>query len=249
MIKFFRKIRFDLLEKNKTGKYLLYAIGEIILVVLGILIALQINNWNESNKISKEEHGLLVNLKRDFTSNMKLINSGLDDYNIDLAYQEAAIRYTGPNVRIPTNAAIDSVSYINYTIVELVYGSINPTFNPNRIELLVNENLRGKIADFMVALTKYKEGENVSKELALELRRIHQNYIWLMENNNWSIGVNDEQSLNPASDYTGWFRDRKHQNVAADRTGAIKYCINQLTSLQKQIITIQDLIEIELRRF
>ena len=50
MIKFFRRIRFDLMEKNKTGKYLKYAIGEIILVVLGILIALQINNWNESKK-------------------------------------------------------------------------------------------------------------------------------------------------------------------------------------------------------
>jgi len=50
MIKFFRKIRYDLMGKNKTGKYLKYAIGEIILVVIGILIALQINNWNESKK-------------------------------------------------------------------------------------------------------------------------------------------------------------------------------------------------------
>ena len=50
MIKFFRHIRKDLMEKNKTGKYFKYAIGEIILVVLGILIALQINNWNENRK-------------------------------------------------------------------------------------------------------------------------------------------------------------------------------------------------------
>lgn len=52
MIKFFRKIRFELMEKNKTGKYLKYAFGEIVLVVIGILIALQINNWNE-NRLSK----------------------------------------------------------------------------------------------------------------------------------------------------------------------------------------------------
>ena len=45
MLKFYRKIRYDLIEKNKTGKYLKYAIGEIILVVIGILIALSINNW------------------------------------------------------------------------------------------------------------------------------------------------------------------------------------------------------------
>ncbi|MEP0365767.1 MAG: DUF6090 family protein [Cyclobacteriaceae bacterium] len=50
MIKLFRKIRYDLMEKNKTGKYLKYAIGEIILVVIGILIALQLNDWNDHRK-------------------------------------------------------------------------------------------------------------------------------------------------------------------------------------------------------
>ena len=50
MRKIFRKIRYDLMKKNKTGKYLKYAIGEIVLVVIGILIALQINNWNENKK-------------------------------------------------------------------------------------------------------------------------------------------------------------------------------------------------------
>lgn len=50
MIKFFRNIRKNLLNEGKTSKYLKYAIGEIILVVVGILIALQINNWNEQRK-------------------------------------------------------------------------------------------------------------------------------------------------------------------------------------------------------
>ncbi len=51
MIKFFRKFRQNLLSEGKTGKYLKYAIGEIILIVIGILIALQINNWNEARKL------------------------------------------------------------------------------------------------------------------------------------------------------------------------------------------------------
>lgn len=54
MIKFFRKIRQNLLSEGKTGKYLKYALGEIMLVVIGILIALQINNWNEQRKLDKE---------------------------------------------------------------------------------------------------------------------------------------------------------------------------------------------------
>jgi hypothetical protein len=59
MIKFFRKIRQKLLSENKFSKYLIYAIGEIILVVIGILIALQINNWN-SNRIEKESDSQLI---------------------------------------------------------------------------------------------------------------------------------------------------------------------------------------------
>ncbi|MBO3116107.1 hypothetical protein J4050_05075 [Winogradskyella sp. DF17] len=60
MIKFFRHIRQNLLMENKTGKYFKYAIGEIILVVIGILIALQINNWN-ATRIEKEKEQSYIN--------------------------------------------------------------------------------------------------------------------------------------------------------------------------------------------
>jgi hypothetical protein len=59
MIKFFRKIRQNLLIENKTGKYFKYALGEIFLVVIGILIALQLNNWNESRKTNDEFKAVL----------------------------------------------------------------------------------------------------------------------------------------------------------------------------------------------
>jgi hypothetical protein len=62
MIKFFRKIRQNLLMENKTGKYFKYAIGEIVLVVIGILIALQINNWNETKKVKAFELKMLKEL-------------------------------------------------------------------------------------------------------------------------------------------------------------------------------------------
>ena len=69
MIKFFRKIRKNLVSENRLTRYLLYAIGEIVLVVIGILIALQINNWNEDNKGKAFEREMLSqiqdNLKKD----------------------------------------------------------------------------------------------------------------------------------------------------------------------------------------
>ncbi len=76
-MKFFRKIRQNLLMENKSAKYFKYAIGEIILVVIGILIALQINNWNENNKLEVKKQDyyqqLLEDLKKDKEFSVKTI--------------------------------------------------------------------------------------------------------------------------------------------------------------------------------
>ena len=64
MIKFFQKIRQDLLNKGETGKYLKYAIGEIVLVVIGILIALSINNWNDGQSKRNAELNFYKNKKQ-----------------------------------------------------------------------------------------------------------------------------------------------------------------------------------------
>ena len=74
MIKFFSKIRYKLMETGKTGRYFKYAIGEILLVVIGILIALQINNWNESRKDRQIETKALVALQLEFTESLNRIN-------------------------------------------------------------------------------------------------------------------------------------------------------------------------------
>lgn len=77
MIKIYRKIRYDLMEKNKFGKYLLYAIGEIILVVVGIIIALQVNNWNEDRKKQDLKNEYLISLKNDYSKDTKQLNEGI----------------------------------------------------------------------------------------------------------------------------------------------------------------------------
>jgi uncharacterized protein DUF6090 len=69
MIKFFRKIRQQLLTENNFSKYLIYAVGEIILVVIGILIALSINNWNEKIKFKNKTQVMLSNLVQELDQN------------------------------------------------------------------------------------------------------------------------------------------------------------------------------------
>ena len=81
MIKFFRRIRKRLLTESKIGKYLLYALGEIILVVIGILIALQINNWNEQRKLDETTRVILRQVQLDILENIETAEWAKNRFN------------------------------------------------------------------------------------------------------------------------------------------------------------------------
>ena len=84
MIKFFRHIRQKLIMENKTSKYFKYAIGEIILVVIGILIALQINNWNEQRISNKQSISYMKSLLGDIKSDVIQYNANIESYTTDI---------------------------------------------------------------------------------------------------------------------------------------------------------------------
>ena len=84
MIKFFRNIRQNLLMENKTGKYFKYAIGEIVLVVIGILIALQVNNWNLNRLETKQTKALLNSMILDLESDISNLESDIEFFENDI---------------------------------------------------------------------------------------------------------------------------------------------------------------------
>jgi hypothetical protein len=84
MIKFFRHIRRSLIQKNQMGKYFKYAIGEIVLVVIGILIALQINNWNERKKEEAFEIEILQQIRANLIKDKLTLQDINTNYNNSL---------------------------------------------------------------------------------------------------------------------------------------------------------------------
>ena len=78
MIKFFRKIRQNMIKENKVSKYMLYAIGEIMLVVIGILIALQLNNWNNGQKDKLAEIKYLNQINNSLKNSQLILNAHID---------------------------------------------------------------------------------------------------------------------------------------------------------------------------
>lgn len=157
MIKFFRKIRQQLLIENKTGKYLKYALGEIVLVVIGILIALQINNWNENQKQNDFTKKLLLDVKISLLNNYEQLNFVLG-YNkdgiksaeiilnhleVNLPYHDSldihfskAIQYSTPIIR---NAGYESLTNygLNRVQNDSLLKALNDAYNTGWIKTLV----------------------------------------------------------------------------------------------------------------
>ncbi len=93
MIKFFRKIRKKLLTENTFSKYLIYATGEIFLVVIGILIALQINNQNDLRKERQKELQYLENVRSDLVLNIAEMNSYIETRTDQIAAARRILEY------------------------------------------------------------------------------------------------------------------------------------------------------------
>ncbi len=132
MLKFYKNIRQKLPSVGKTGKYLKYAFGEIILVVIGILIALQINNWNEQRKDRTKEHILLNQLREDYQANLIQLEE-------KMATREKMIISAVELLEVfdyPQTANRDSV------IKKIAVIGNDPTFDPIKNDLNSSENLR-----------------------------------------------------------------------------------------------------------
>ena len=130
------------MEKNKTGKYFKYAIGEIILVVIGILIALSINNWNSKRIEKREEISSYKNIKRQINDDKGVI-SGIIDYN-DLYYKQ--YEYANQVIEQNDRSKIDTLGkialklykYSDYNRSSNIYQNL---VNSGELKLLKNRDI------------------------------------------------------------------------------------------------------------
>ncbi|MFC4720931.1 DUF6090 family protein [Geojedonia litorea] len=132
------------MEKNKTGRYLKYAVGEIILVVIGILIALQINNWNQNRIATEEELHMLkalnINLKAD------LADLKFNEQRIQASIASADKVIYGLEHKLPYNDAIpDDIGDMMFPVMFVYSTSAFETLKSKGINLIKNDSLRDAI--------------------------------------------------------------------------------------------------------
>jgi hypothetical protein len=145
MIKIFRKIRQNLLSDSNNGKYFKYAIGEIILVVIGILIALQINNWNENRKKETLKDEYKIALINDYTKDTIQVNDRLLRNNLRIE------RINSLDDSLTNGHFNNLESYIRLLNNESIGMRVTNVYNTNSFNLLISS---GKIDLFDKDLRK-----------------------------------------------------------------------------------------------
>ncbi len=203
MIKFFRKIRQDLLAEGKIGKYLKYAVGEIVLVVIGILIALQINNWNENRKNSIEERATLENLLENLNLSKIQSEQLISEEN---QLKQNLIQILGVNSNnTKVNTEIISDSIFKNAVWDLqsdmpTFNSYNNLKSTNKLSLIKNKNINEKFTE--LEFRQNKLNDILEDRLSVHQIRIDDilendiNFIPLVKSNIPTINIENESKNN-----------------------------------------------------
>lgn len=179
MISIFRKLRKRLVSKNRLGKYLKYAVGEITLLVIGILIALSLNNWNEKRKENRLWEKYKSNLREEVTSNLEQTQALIKWHTKKYQYGELVLNALTEGNNTSDNeglfVAVELVGWLFTTgYVQDVWGEL---LNTGNMKLIENDNLRSNLIKLYREINQYNKNSEELNSYILGYRRIVTLYI------------------------------------------------------------------------
>jgi hypothetical protein len=153
------------METGKTGKYLKYAIGEIVLVVIGILIALSINNWNENRKNNHKEVQFLKSFKTDLLANKEELNRIIEktEYTSKCADSILQFKNGGLDGLSLESFAFSMMDATGFTVFQSQEGTIQDSVGSGNLDIIKNDSIRIAIGSWHANLKPIKEWEKLDK--------------------------------------------------------------------------------------
>ena len=248
MIKFFRHIRQSLIMENKTGKYLKYAIGEIVLVVIGILIAIQLNEWRNDTNNEKQRQIVLKSLEKEFKSNISQLDTVLfHQMKIKSAYPRVMELIKGDTTNVDDLKYHEPYKNLGWTwTFDPINGALRSAISSGEIHLIKNDKL-------IELLFSWEDIVRDSEEEAIRLRKYQQTSSKFRQKHirEWDVWTQDIlqlKSSNYPSDYKGLFKDVLFEDYASTSfIWALEY-IDELNIIRTNNLEILKLIEQELKK-
>ena len=249
MIRLFRKIRHKLLSENNYGIYILYASGEIILVVIGILFALQIDNWNTTNKIKKEELGILVNLRENLYEAKKESSRLIAEEINTRDYIVSALTMNSTGDSILLNVNPDSI--FHYIIWEVqidapVINSYTDIKNTGKTGLIMNQKIRQGFTNLELSINHLQS--RIDDRLRVQQLRIDEiainniNFVRMASIRSPDLILDQE----PENDYHLLLGNQKVRNLLAMKLDITNEVIETRQELDDVIISLIKMLEDEI---
>ncbi|MFK7831940.1 MAG: DUF6090 family protein [Winogradskyella sp.] len=250
MIKLFRKIRYNLMETGKTSRYFKYAIGEIILVVIGILIALQINNWNEERKETINQNNLFNNLKIDF--NARLIElEELQDAKNDgvMATHDLNLMINKKQLDEPQKIYDLLARTFNGFLFNEQFKMLDVLFYTGTINNIKNERLKRLLVEWPQNVEEMLEEQRIYNNSYPEYVKLIGNYVPLRSvNENFKFRgyeLPKGQPVTQNADFDSLFSNHEFENILAERELLTHIMIIDNKVLIKSAKEIIELLESE----
>lgn len=223
MLRFFRRIRRALAEQGQMRKYLFYALGEVVLIVFGILIAIQLNTLNESRKQDTKRTQLIERLDRQIEINQIQAEEAIAELQIQLADITAVMSYIGkPKAEIDT-VVVDSImsSIIEDHHLGLDLTTLQEALDNGEISNLEDENLRTSLYSLLKANERLEQREDIANH---DNNNFAIPFMYKKVNSRNAAARTDKEyqkyvgpSSLPPTDYEALFADREFENLVGSR--------------------------------
>lgn len=218
-MKVFRKIRKTLLVSGKTKSYILYAIGEILLIVIGVLIAWKINTINEARKNRIVELKIYQSLNDELDANLILLDSTIVRYAKNVQTIQNTIRSIRSKPEKLTQEIKNGIINVNYKSTKLQSGSINSVNSTNKFEFIKSDLLRDLIASYPNDLSSFEKQEAKIENIVINRLQpeieTHVSLIDVLLNREFKHEKSEYFSKD--YDYIKLLNSKKYQNVLVDR--------------------------------
>ena len=237
------------MQSGKTSRYFKYAIGEIILVVIGILIALQINNWNEKRKDVEKQQKLFANLKIDFESRLIELEELLAAKKQAVTDSEALVEIINKQQSInPEEINRSLANTTNGFLFNEQFKMLDVLFYTGIINDIKNENLKRQLIEWPQKVEEMLEEQRViNGSLIDEYRRLISKYIPLRLINEEFVfrgyAIPKGKPVKQVPNYEGLFGDVEFENLLAERELLLRILIldnEELVKSAKEIIQLLD---------
>jgi len=248
MINFFRKIRKKMADDNKPMKYLRYAIGEIVLVVIGILIAIQINTWNLERKTQLKEKVILQSLLDEFKTNSASLLIAKESATTNNRRCLDILKYISDDQLEISKATSDTliISSLNtFVTFDVSDGYINSLLSTGEIHILQNDNLKHLIINWKIkVIDNSVEAEDWLKQdlYFIVTPFLDKHYSLATERFKGFTSYNSPFKF----DYRKIYRNPQFENIVIRKQNRYYTCLKAYMELEDYINQIISIIDKEL---